>query len=191
MKRPLEHLPWQISLILMFTAAITLLTGCGEKENRNILEARAAIVRGDYTAAQAAVQKTDAGNQEAKHLSAFLQNRTSTDANSWHQAMAQANAYLETLAADILAISLQEDPDSDELDRQERLTRSQNSISGLFALSLAEAVEKRSELLSELVSHADSAVVTALLAAEKCYQPNARAAVRDLTKKTRARRICC
>ena len=183
MKRPLEHLTWQISLILMFTAAIALLTGCGEKENRNIIEARAAIVRGDYAAAQAAVQKTDTGNQEAKHLNAFLQNRTRTDANSWHQAIAQSNAYLETLAVDTLAISVQEDPDSDELDRQERLTRSQNSISGIFALSLAEAVEKRPELLSELVAHADSAVVTALLAAEKCYQPNTRAAVRQLMTK--------
>ena len=169
--------------MLMFTAVIAFLTGCGEKENRNIIEARAAIIRGDYTAAQTAVQKTDAGNQEAKHLSAFLQNRTRTDTNSWHQAISQSNTYLETLAADILTISLQEDPDSDELDRQERLTRSQNSISGLFALSLAEAVKKHPALLSELVSHADSAVVTALLAAEKCYQPNARAAVRELTTK--------
>ena len=183
MKRPLGHLPWQICLILMFTAAIALLTGCGEKENRDIIEARAAIVRGDYAAAQTAVQKTDAGNQEAKHLSAFLQNRTRTDANSWHQAIAQSNAYLETLAADIRAITLLEDPDSDDLDRQERLIRSQNSISGLFALSLTEAVEKRSGLLSELVSHADSAVVVALLSAEKCYQPNARAAVSQLIAK--------
>ena len=183
MKQPLENLPWQISLILMFTAAIALLTGCGEKENRNIIEARAAIARGDYAAAQTAVQKTDTGNQEAKHLSAFLQNRTRTDANSWHQAIAQSNAYLETLAADIHTITLLEDPDSDDLDRQERLTRSQNSISGLFALSLAEAVEKRAELLSELVAREDSAVVTALLAAEKCYQPNARAAVSQLTTK--------
>ena len=183
MKRPLGNLPWQISLFLMFTAAIALLTGCGEKENRDVIEARAAIVRGDYAAAQTAIQKTDAGNQEAKHLSAFLQNRTRTDANSWHQAIAQSNAYLETLVTDIRAITLLEDPDSDDLDRQERLTRSQNSISGLFALSLAEAVEKRPELLSELVAYPDSAVVTALLSAEKCYQPNARAAVSQLIKK--------
>ena len=183
MKRPLEHLTRQISLMLIFIAASALLIGCGEKENRNIIEARAAIVRGDYAAAHAAVQKIDTGNQEAKHLNAFLQNRTRTDANSWHQAIAQSNAYLETLAVDILAIRLLEDPDSDELDRQERLTRSQNAISGLFVLSLAEAVEKRPELLSELVAHADSAVVTALLAAEKCYQPNARSAVRHLMTK--------
>ena len=106
-----------------------------------------------------AVQKTDAGNQEARHLKAFLQNRTRTEAESWHQAIAQSNAYLETLATDLHAISLQEDSDSDELDRQERLVRSQNSISGLFAISLAEAVEKRSELLSELIAHPDAAVV--------------------------------
>ena len=180
MKRSVEQLPWQTSLILICIAATVLLMGCGEKENRDIIEARAAIVRGDYTAAQAAVERTDAGNQEAKHLRAFLQNRTRTDANSWHQAIAESNAYLETLTADIRAISLQEDPDSDELDRQERLTRSQNSTSGLFALSLAEAVKKRAELLPELVVQPESAIITGLLAAEKCYQPDARAAVKQL-----------
>ena len=180
MKRHVKHLLWQTNLILLCIAAAAVLIGCGEKENRDIIEARAAIVRGDYTAAQAAVDRTDAGNQEAKHLRAFLQNRTRTDANSWQQAIAAANPYLETLTADIRAISLQEDPDSDELDRQERLTRSQNAISGLFVLSLTEAADKRADLLSELVIPADAGVVTALLAAEKCYQPNARAAAMQL-----------
>ena len=50
-------------------------------------------------------------------------------------------------------------------------------------MSLAEAVEKRAELLTELVAHSDSAVVQALLSAEKCYQPNSLAAVAQLTKK--------
>ena len=163
--------------------AIVLVIGCGEKENRDIIEARAAIVRADYAAAETAVQRTDPGNQEARYLKAFLQNRTLTETESWHQAIAQSNAYLETLAADILTISLLEDPDSDELDRQERLVRSQNAISGLFAVSLVEAIDKRAELLSELVSHADAAVVIGLLAAEKCYQPNARAAVSELRTK--------
>lgn len=173
----------KIGLYLPFIAVIALLIGCGEKENRDIIEARAAIVRGDYTAAQTAVQRTDAGNKEAQHLKAFLQNRTRTETEGWHQAIVQANAYLETLATDILAISVLEDPDSDDLDQQERLIRAQNSISGLFAVSLAEAVEKRTELLTELVAHPDAAVVQALLAAEKCYQPDARAAVAQLTAK--------
>ena len=173
----------KICIHLSLIVAIALVTGCGEKENRDIIEARAAIVRADYTAAEAAVQRTDAGNQEAQHLKAFLQNRTRTEAESWHQAIAASNAYLDTLTADILAISLQEDPDSDELDRQERLVRSQHSISGLFAVSLAQAVEKRAELLPELVAYTDAAVVIGLLAAEKCYQPEARAAVADLTAK--------
>ena len=173
----------KICIHLSLIVATALVIGCGEKENRDIIEARAAIIRGDYAAAQTAVQKTDAGNQEAQHLRAFLQNRTNAQAESWHQAIAQSNAYLETLAADIDAISLQEDPDSDELDRQERLVRSQNSISGLFAVSLAEAVEKRPELLSELVAHPDAVVVMGILAAEKCYQPNALAAVSELKAK--------
>lgn len=173
----------KICIHLSLIVATALVIGCGEKENRDIIEARAAIVRGDYAAAQDAVQKADAANQEARHLKAFLQNRTRTETEGWHQAIAQSNAYLETLAADILAISLMEDPDSDDLDRQERLVRSQNAISGFFAVSLAEAVEKRPELLSELVSHSDAAVVIGLLAAEKCYQPNALAAVSELMTK--------
>lgn len=173
----------KICIHLSLIVAIALVTGCGEKENRDIIEARAAIVRGDYTTAEAAVQRTDTGNQEAQHLKAFLQNRTRTEVGSWHEAIAKSNAYLDTLTADILAISLQEDPDSDELDRQERLVRSQHSISGLFAISLAQAVEKRAELLPELVAYTDAAVVIGLLAAEKCYQPEARAAVANLTAK--------
>ena len=173
----------KIGIYLPLVAAIVLLIACGEKENRDIIEARAAIVRGDYAAAQTAVQKTDAGNQEAQHLKAFLENRTGAEAAGWHQAIVQSNAYLETLAADILAISVLEDPDSDDLDQQERFIRSQNSISGLFAVSLAEAVGKRAALLTELVAHSDSAVVQALLAAEKCYQPSVHAAVAQLTEK--------
>ena len=173
----------KICIHFSLIVVIALVTGCGEKENRDILEARAAIVRGDYAAAQTAVQRTDTGNQEAQHLKAFLQNRTRTETESWHQAIAQSNVYLETLTTDIHTISLQEDPDSDELDRQERLVRSQHSISGLFALSLAQAVEKRAELLPELVAHTDATVVIGLLAAEKCYQPEARAAVAELTTK--------
>ncbi len=171
---------------LTLTVAIVFLVGCGEKEDKDIMLARVEIVRGNYTDAQAAVQKTisnNSANQEAKHLSAFLRLRTSTETAGWHQAIVESNAFLETLNADIHAISIQEDPDSDELDRQERFIRSRNSISGLFALSLAEAVEKRAGLLPELVAHADSSVVIGLLAAEKCYQPAPRAAVAQLTTK--------
>ncbi len=183
MKRPFEHLLWQTHLIFICIAATVFLTGCGEKEDRDILAARAAIVREDYTAAEAAVQRTESGNREVQHLRAFLQNRARTDVNSWHQVITASNAYLETLDTDIRAISLQEDPDSDELDQQERLVRSRHSISALFALCLAGAVEKRAELLPELIVRADTGVVIALLAAEKCYQPKARAAVRQLMTK--------
>ena len=173
----------KIGIHLPLIMAIILFIGCGEKEDRDIIEARAAIVRADYTAAETAVQRIDAGNEEAQHLSAFLQLRTRPETEDWHQAIVESNAYLETVATDILTILSLEDPDSDDLDQQERLIRTRNSISGLFALSLAEAVEKRSGLLTELVAHADAGVVQALLAAEKCYQPNARATVAQLMKK--------
>lgn len=175
-----------IYIYLTLAVAIAALIGCGEKEDKDILAARGAIVGGDYTAAQTAIQKavtTDTANQEAKLVDAFLKLRTNTDAASWHQTIAQSVAHLEIVNADIRAISLLEDPDSDELDRQERLIRSRNSISGTFAATFAEAVEKRAELLPELIAHTDAAIVTALLEAEKCYQPTARAKVAQLAAK--------
>ena len=126
----------KIGIRLPLIVAIILVMGCGEKENKDIIEARAAIVRGDYTAAETAVQRIDAGNEEAQHLRAFLKLRTQTGAENWHQAIVQSNAYLETVATNILTLLSLEDPDSDDLDQQERLIRTRNSISGLFALSL-------------------------------------------------------
>lgn len=159
-----------IHLILCFT----FLIGCGEKEDKGILAARQAIVQGDYAAAESAVQKSRANDskiQEAVHLDRLLQLRENTDTNSWHQAIGQALTHLETLNAGIAAISILEDPDSDELDQQERLIRSRNSISGLFTIALAMAVEKRPDLLSDLTNQSDAVVVIGLLDAQKCYQP--------------------
>ena len=164
---------------------ISILVGCGEKEDKAILSARQAIVQEDYTAAETAVQKSrdkDSENQEAVYLNRLLQLRNSADASSWHQAIVQALAYLETLNSDIRAITILDDPDSDELNRQERLIRSRNSISGLLATSLAMAVEKQPALLSELAKRSDSVVVVALLEAQKCYQPTVHVAVAHLVQ---------
>lgn len=163
--------------------SIAFFIGCGEKEDKAILSARKAIVQGDYDAAESAVQKSltnDSGNQEAVYLDRFLQLRNSTDANSWHQAISQALTYLETLNTGIDAISVLEDPDSDELDQQERFIRSRNSIAGLLATALATAVEKQPDLLSDLAKRSDTVVVTGLLEAQKCYQPAALQSVEQL-----------
>ncbi len=161
-----------ICIHLILCAAFFI--GCGEKEDKSILSARKATVQGDYAAAESAVQKSltnDSENQEAVHLSRFLQLRNSVDTNNWHQAISKALTHLETLNTDIDAISVLEDPDSDELDQQERLIRSRNSISGLLATALATAVEKQPDLLLDLAKRSDAVVVTGLLEAQKCYQP--------------------
>ncbi len=185
---------YKICLHLILAAVLTSLLGCGDKEDKDIIEARRAIVRGDYTAAQTAVQKVDAdtasrnANQEARILDAFLNLRTNTQTDEWHIAITQSLAHLEILHADIHAISMHEDPDSDELDRKERLIRSRNAISGLFIMALAEAVAKRADLLPELIAPSanpiyTSAVIISLLEAEKCYQPRARQTLGQLMAK--------
>ena len=176
-----------ICIFLIFSLALFI--GCGEKEDKAILSARKAIVKGDYAAAESSVQKSlsnDSDSQEARYLNSLLQLRNSTDTNDWHQTIAQILTHLETLNTDISAISILEDPDSDELNRQERLIRSRNSISGLLATALAMAVEKQPTLLSDLVKKSDAVVVTGLLEAQKCYQPSVHEAVTRLLQQLRA-----
>ena len=176
-----------ISIHLIFCVA--LFSSCGEKEDKGILDARQAIVQGNFAAAESAVQKSRANDskiQEAVHLDRLLQLRDNTDTNGWHQAIAQALTHLETLNTGIQAISILEDPDSDELDQQERLIRSRNSISGLLAITLVMAVEKRPELLSDLAKKANAVVVTGILESQKCYQPAVLQSVRQLLGQLRS-----
>ena len=173
-----------IYLLLCFA----FLIGCGEKEDRGILSARKAIVQGDYASAVSAVKSTlsnDSDNQEARYLNRLLQLRESTDTNNWHQAITQILSHLETLNTEIHSIQLQDDPDSDDLNQQERLTRSRNSISGLLATTLSIASEKQPNLLSGLAKKPDAVVVTALLDAQKCYQPAVHSVVDRLLQQLR------
>ncbi len=173
-------------ICIHFILCIVFLIGCGTKEDKDILSARKAIVEGDYTAAEISVKNSranDSDNQEAVYLDRLLLLRNNTDTNSWHQAIGQILVHLESLNTEINAISILEDPDSDELDRQERHIRSRNAISGLLASSLAMAVKKSPTLLSDLVKRTDAVVVTGLLEARKCYQPSARISASKLLQK--------
>ncbi len=171
-----------ISLVLCFG----FLIGCAEKEDKGILSARKAIVQGDYASAVSSVKNTlsnDADNQEARYLNRLLQLRESTDTDNWHQTIAQIVRHLETLNSEIHSIQILDDPDSDDLNRQERLRRSRNSISGLIATTLAIAYEKQPSLLTNLANKSDAVVVTALLEAQKCYQPAVHTVVDELLQK--------
>ena len=177
----------QCSIICIYLVlCFGFLIGCAEKEDKGILSARKAIVQGDYASAVSSVQSTlsnDADNQEARYLNRLLQLRESTDTDNWHQAIAQIIRHLETLNTEIHSIQLLDDPDSDDLNRQERLRRSRNSISGLIATTLAIAYEKQPSLLTNLANKSDAVVVTALLEAQKCYQPAVHTAVDELLQK--------
>ena len=176
-------------ICLYFIFIFTILIGCGEKEDKAILSARKSIFQENYNDAEAAIQKSldnDPENQEAIHLSSFLQLRNSTDVNNWHQSISQALLHLETLNTGINAISILEDPDSDELNQQERMIRSRNSISGLLVSVFATAVENQPTLLIDLAKRPDPAVVTALLEALKCYQPSTRQSATQLLHQLRS-----
>ena len=177
----------QCSIICIYLVlSFGFLIGCAEKEDKGILSARKAIVQGDYASAASSVKSTlsnDADNQEARYLKRLLQLRESTDTENWHQAIAQIVRHLETLNTEIHSIQLLDDPDSDDLNRQERLKRSRNSISGLIATTLAIACEKQPSLLTNLANKSDAVVVTALLEAQKCYQPAVHTVVDELLQK--------
>ena len=175
----------KLVLFIGFVLIISLLTGCAEKEDKNILEARAAIAKADYAAAQGAIE-TAPDLPETRSSRALLRLHSasgwSTDMTAWHDTVQTVVEYLQPLNADIKTLETQEDPDSDDLDRLERLIRSRNSIAGLLATSLAAATEKSANLPSELVNQSDSAVIVGLLEAEKCFDSKASGAAMTLIK---------
>ena len=176
----------KLVLFISCVLAIGILTGCAEKEDKNILEAREAIAKADYTAARSAIE-TAPDLPETRSLRALLQLHTaagwSTEVAAWHGTIQKVVDYLQPLNESIQTLETQEDPDSDDLDRLERLIRSRNSIAGLLANSLAIAAEKNTNLLSELVSQTDSAAIIGLLEAEKCFDPTASGAAMMLIQK--------
>ncbi len=176
-------------LSINFVLIIGLLIGCGEKEDKDILEARQAIANRNYPAAKTAVQTAlshKPGLPEAQSLQLLLQlHATSgegwkTEAADWQGAIQKVLGYLQPLKEEIKTLEVLEDPDSDDLDRLERLVRARNSIAGLLANSLAEATVQNPKLLSDLVNQADTGVITALLEAEKCFEPAPRKAAERL-----------
>ena len=173
-------------LLISCALAIGLLTGCAEKEDKNILEAREAIAKADYAAARSAIE-TAPDLPETQSLRALLQLHTaagwSTDVAAWHGTIQKVVDYLQPLNEGIKILETQEDPDSDDLDRLERLIRSRNSIAGLLANALAAAAEKNTSLLSELVSQPNSTAIVGLLEAEKCFDPTASGAAMMLIQK--------
>ena len=175
----------KLVLFIGFVVIISILTGCAEKEDKNILEARAAIAKADYTAAQGAIE-TAPDLPETRSLRALLRLHSasgwSTDMTAWHDTVQKVVEYLQPLNADIKILETQEDPDSDDLDRLERLIRSRNSIAGLLATSLAAATQKSANLPSELINQSDSAVIVGLLEAEKCFDAGASGAAMTLIK---------
>ena len=161
---------FSIGVILIIGLSI----GCGEKEDKDILDARLATADGDYSAVQSAVERAlanDPDQPEALSLQRLLQLRSSSDLSDWQSGIKQVLSHLKPLNEAIQEIGDQEDPDSDDLDRQERLVRSRNSISGFMVNSFAEAARAQTSLLVDLAKQPDSVIVTALLEAEKCYQP--------------------
>ena len=173
-------------LLISCALAIGLLTGCAEKEDKNILEAREAIAKADYAAARSAIEAAP-DLPETQSLRALLQLHIaagwSTDVAAWHGTIQKVVDYLQPLNEDIKTLETQEDPDSDDLDRLERLIRSRNSIAGLLANALAAAAEKNTSLLSDLVSQPDSTAIVGLLEAEKCFDPTASGAAMMLIQK--------
>ena len=162
---------------ILFSIGVILIVGfsigCGEKEDKDILDARFAVVEGDYSAVQSAVERALANNPkqaEALSLQQLLRLRSSSDVAAWQSGLGYVLSHLKPLNEAIQEISDREDPDSDELDRQERLIRSRNSISGFLVDSFAETAGKQSSLLSDLVNQPNPVIITALLEGENCFQ---------------------
>ena len=163
----------RIKLILLITFAILmagLFAGCGERENKNILQARLALGNKKYQNARVsidAVLKTNPNLYEAKLLDIILKIETGTV--KLEEAVSKIVEELQLINQEIQTLETKEDPDSDDLDLLEVRIRSRNAVTG----SLVQVLNGKS-----LEPTKDLVVV--LLEGEKCYSAIARELAKDL-----------
>ena len=162
--------------LMLITAALIQLGGCGEKENKDLLKARALISKGDYEAAPLKVEaalKAEPQNPEALCFKEILSVRGKADPEAWRRVIERCLKLMEPVESEIDQLSSKEELDEDELKRLRRLIRSRNYAMGFLVKALAETAE-RGGWARRLFEEAPDLTVRAILKGEKCFDEEVR-----------------
>ena len=166
-----------IIILLFFTF---LIIGCGQKENKNLVNAKDLIAEGKYQDAKKEIQlalNKEKGNPESLCISEVLAVRDKKSATDWQVAIEKVLGYIEPLNKNIKELEdLDKDVglDDDELERLRTLIRQRNSGIGFLARSIDDASQKGESWVQELMNNSSGLLVSAMLEAGKSFEPATR-----------------
>jgi len=166
-----------IITLLCFTF---LIIGCGQKENKNLVNAKNLIAEGKYQDAKKEIQlalSKEEKNPESLCLAEVLAVKDKKSATDWQATIEKVLRYIEPLNKDIRELEkLDKDVglDDDELERLETLIRQRNSGIGFLARSIDDASQKGEPWVQELMNNSAALLVSAMLEAGKSFETSAR-----------------
>jgi HEAT repeat protein len=163
-----------IITLLFFTS---LIIGCGQKENKNLVNAKNLIAEGKYQDAKKEIQlalSKEGKNPESLCISEVLAVKDKKSATDWQATIEKVLRYIEPLNKDIKELEKLDKEvglDDDELERLETLIRQRNSGIGFLARSIDDASQKGEPWVQELMNNSASLLVSAMLEAGKSFEP--------------------
>jgi len=167
--------PYKILLILF---ALTLIVGCGQKENKNLINARNLIAKEKYPEAKKEIQlalEAEQNNAEALCTSEILAVMGKKDAGDWRTALGRVLGYIAPLNAEIKdLVSRETELDDDELEHLETLIRQRNNSIGLLVKAVDNADKNGEAWVQNIATNSTQLFVKAMLEAGRSYDTNTR-----------------
>jgi len=158
--------------------ALTLIIGCGQKENKNLVNARDLIAKSKYQAAKEEIQfavDAEPDNAEARCTSEILAVMDKKNAGDWRTALGKVLEYIAPLNAEITDLESREtELDDDELEHLETLIRQRNNSTGLLVKTINEAEKNGEAWVQNITTNSTPLFVKAMLEAGSSYDANTR-----------------
>ena len=178
-----------IKYITIFWCLTFLIIGCGQKENKNLVNAKDLIAEGKYQDAQKEIQialSAEPQNAEIKSISEILAAMNKKSATEWRAVIEKTLGYIEPLNEKIRELVIKDIDvglDDDELEQLETLIRQRNSSMGFLARSIADASQKGESWMQELMNNSSALLVSAMLESGKSFESASRKSVEEIILK--------
>ena len=159
--------------ILLVLFAFTLVVGCGQKENKNLVNARNLIAKEKYQTAREEIRlavEAEPDNAEARCTSEILTVIGKQDAGAWRTVVGRVLEYIAPLNADIKDLQNREaELDDDELAHLKTLIRQKNNSIGFLVKTIYKADENGEAWVQEIAANSTSLFVKVMLEAGGSY----------------------
>ena len=180
---------YMIKITTILLCLTFLIISCGQKENKNLVNAKDLVMEGKYQDAKKEIQlalNAEGQNREILCISEVLKVRDKKSATAWQATIEKVLGYVKPLNGEIKRLKdLDKDVglDDDDLELLEMFIRQRNSSMGFLAKSIADASEKGEAWVQELMNNSSDLLVSAMLEAGKSFEPATRESVENIILK--------